>query len=265
MQFMQISTALSVFALASMAAAGGGKKKEEHHDVNFQPEAGAIVTGILEDGVPFEHERVFGAELGETGIPGFGDEPGFITPASSLPPASQMGWNATVGLKIWDGTTFVDADSARLTASFLGDSFVVTSAGPVAGFMLDVQPDGGFHRHLNFLLEDIGGGTAAAGVYLLELNLMSTAFDASEPFWLVFNNEATEEEHEAAEDWVRDELATTPCPEDLDVSGAVDFNDLLSVLSAWGPCTDCPADLDSSGMVDFTDLVTVLSAWGACP
>ncbi|MBT8486351.1 MAG: VCBS repeat-containing protein, partial [Phycisphaerae bacterium] len=43
---------------------------------------------------------------------------------------------------------------------------------------------------------------------------------------------------------------TEPCPADLDGSGDVGFADLLSVLSAWGPCTGtCAQDLDGSGDV----------------
>ncbi|MFK7959480.1 MAG: hypothetical protein AB8G96_03070 [Phycisphaerales bacterium] len=56
------------------------------------------------------------------------------------------------------------------------------------------------------------------------------------------------------------------CPADLDMSNAVDFADILSVLSAFGDCSgDCPADFDNSGAVDFSDLLTVLSAFGPCP
>jgi hypothetical protein len=55
------------------------------------------------------------------------------------------------------------------------------------------------------------------------------------------------------------------CPIDIDGSGAVDFNDLLLVLSNWGDCgPPCPEDLDGSGVVDFTDLLTVLAAFGPC-
>ena len=55
------------------------------------------------------------------------------------------------------------------------------------------------------------------------------------------------------------------CPIDIDGSGAVDFNDLLLVLSNWGDCgPPCPEDLDGSGIVDFTDLLTVLAAFGPC-
>ncbi len=57
----------------------------------------------------------------------------------------------------------------------------------------------------------------------------------------------------------------TACPPDLDGSGAIDFGDILSVLSAWGACGDpCPEDLDGSAAVDFDDLLTVLGAFGPC-
>jgi probable HAF family extracellular repeat protein len=53
------------------------------------------------------------------------------------------------------------------------------------------------------------------------------------------------------------------CP-DLDGNGDVDFQDLLLLLLAWGPCPACPADLDDSGAVDFQDLLRLLLAWGPC-
>ncbi len=54
------------------------------------------------------------------------------------------------------------------------------------------------------------------------------------------------------------------CPEDLDGSGAVDFGDILAILSAWGN-PGGPEDLDHNGVVDFGDILAVLGAWGACP
>ena len=56
----------------------------------------------------------------------------------------------------------------------------------------------------------------------------------------------------------------TPCDGDIDGSGIVDVTDLLSVISAWGPCEECDADVDASGAVDVTDLLTIISAWGPC-
>ena len=48
---------------------------------------------------------------------------------------------------------------------------------------------------------------------------------------------------------------------DVDGDGFVNFDDLLMVLAAWGPCKDCPEDLDGNGIVDFNDVLLVLSNW----
>ncbi|MEC7195868.1 MAG: GC-type dockerin domain-anchored protein, partial [Planctomycetota bacterium] len=53
------------------------------------------------------------------------------------------------------------------------------------------------------------------------------------------------------------------CVADIDQSGSVDFDDLLTLLSAWDS-NDPAADLDGSGMVEFNDLLTLLSAYGEC-
>lgn len=51
---------------------------------------------------------------------------------------------------------------------------------------------------------------------------------------------------------------------DVDLSGVVDFNDLLSVLAAWGDCLQCPEDITEDGVVGFDDLLAVLANWGPC-
>lgn len=56
------------------------------------------------------------------------------------------------------------------------------------------------------------------------------------------------------------------CPGDVDGDGAVGFGDIVSLLSAWGPCgPPCPQDIDGSGAVTFADLLLLLAAWGPCP
>lgn len=51
--------------------------------------------------------------------------------------------------------------------------------------------------------------------------------------------------------------------------GTVDVNDLLQIISAWGPCppppSTCPADINNDSSVDVTDLLAVISTWGPCP
>ncbi|HRP61731.1 MAG TPA: hypothetical protein PK400_00375 [Phycisphaerales bacterium] len=55
------------------------------------------------------------------------------------------------------------------------------------------------------------------------------------------------------------------CVGDLNNSGAVDVQDLLILLGAWGPNPAHPADLNNSGTVDVQDLLILLGAWGPCP
>lgn len=55
------------------------------------------------------------------------------------------------------------------------------------------------------------------------------------------------------------------CSADLDRSGAVDFDDLLELLTEWGECGRCAADVDHTGAVDVDDLLLLLGAWGPCP
>ncbi|MCP3905795.1 MAG: hypothetical protein GY715_19380 [Planctomycetes bacterium] len=60
-----------------------------------------------------------------------------------------------------------------------------------------------------------------------------------------------------------------PCDQaDLNNNGGVGFDDILVVLTDWGPCPDppttCPGDLNDNGTVDFGDILIIISAWGKC-
>ena len=54
----------------------------------------------------------------------------------------------------------------------------------------------------------------------------------------------------------------------MDGNDSVDFDDLLRVISMWGPVTDCPPsiaeDIDNDCDVGFNDLLLLLAAWGPC-
>lgn len=54
------------------------------------------------------------------------------------------------------------------------------------------------------------------------------------------------------------------CDGDLDGDGRVDVVDLLSVISAWGPCVGCDVDIDGDGSVGVTDLLGIIDNWGTC-
>ena len=62
-----------------------------------------------------------------------------------------------------------------------------------------------------------------------------------------------------------------PCYADINLDATVDVNDLLSVITAWGPCMfpfNCPADvaptLSGDGQVDVNDLLSIITSWGPC-
>lgn len=54
------------------------------------------------------------------------------------------------------------------------------------------------------------------------------------------------------------------CDGDVDGSGDVGFDDLVTLLADWGPCPGCATDIDGDDDVDFDDLVGLLAAWGPC-
>ena len=65
------------------------------------------------------------------------------------------------------------------------------------------------------------------------------------------------------------------CPADIIGDGVVNVNDLLAVITSWGPCPlpcppHCAADIAPPGIggdctVDVSDLLMVITNWGACP
>lgn len=66
---------------------------------------------------------------------------------------------------------------------------------------------------------------------------------------------------------IPDECETLPCLADITGDNAVNVQDLLAVLNAWGPCLgiDCLADINNDNVVNVQDLLAVINSWGACP
>jgi hypothetical protein len=87
------------------------------------------------------------------------------------------------------------------------------------------------------------------------------AFDVLSPEWGSFSDSYDYEAGTATitvESW-------PPCVvEDVNRDGTVSVNDLLQVLSEWGPCPDgpCPGDVSGDGAVGMADVLQLLQAWG---
>jgi len=58
--------------------------------------------------------------------------------------------------------------------------------------------------------------------------------------------------------------STDACSSDVNNDGAVNVDDLLGVISQWGPCLPCDGDVVFDGQVGVSDLLAVLEDWGGC-
>ncbi|MDG2424941.1 MAG: hypothetical protein P8M22_13305 [Phycisphaerales bacterium] len=260
--------------------AGGDDDHDGHEgDIYIGIENGALFTGLIgshddhdddhddDHEGEFPEERVFAAEMGELGIPGFTSDPGWEAFPDTFDADTWLGWNAMHGLGRWNGSGFDESLPEILTISYgsNGPSFDVGDAA-ANGFELACAADGSFHLHLNFLLSNDTGGLAESGVYLLELEMyaLNQDLESSEPFWIVFNNEGIEEDHEAAIEWVEENLAEEEhCDADLDGDHDIDVEDLLSLIEDWG-CEgeSCAGDVNDNGITDIEDLLDLIADFG---
>ena len=253
---------LTIASIASIAAAAASVQTfAQHSDITISVENGRIVTSADLGAGPVA-QRVFSADFGALGVPDFTDEPGFIAAPGTFAFGSRTGFNLTAGLRRFNGSACEPVVHERIEAAFLTLSAVI-GANPAPGIDLAVQSDGAWHRHFNFTLFADGGKLPASGIYVAELELFSNdgVTAPSAPFWIVFNDERSEAEHDAAIAWVEEHLATTPCPADLDGDGQTASSDLAALLSAWGTAA---ADLTGDGNTDSADIAALLSAWGPC-
>lgn len=246
---------------AALAAAASVPTFAQHADITIAIENGRIVTSADLGAGPVA-QRVFSADFGELGVPDFTDEPGFIAAPGTFAFGSRTGFNITAGLRRFNGTACEPVEGERIEAAFLTLSSVI-GANAAPGIDLAVQSDGGWHRHFNFTLFAEGGKLPASGIYVAEFELYSTdgVTAPSAPFWIVFNDERTEAEHDAAIAWVEANLASAPCASDLDGNGETASTDLAILLGAWGTAA---GDLTGDGNTDSADIAVLLSSWGAC-
>ncbi|MCH2145897.1 MAG: hypothetical protein MK082_12240 [Phycisphaerales bacterium] len=208
-------------------------------------------------------EGVFLGTFGDTGFPGYTSNPGFDAAPGTLP-QGRVGFMALAGLGRWDPVEGIWLDplevDERLSISFITLETIVADE-PVAGFDLAVQPDGGWHRHVNFELMPDEDGIRLPGVYRLDLALYSTmGLAESEPFTILFDYEADPQD-------VTDAIASMyedACTGDLDGDGSISGADLSVLLGEWGT-EGVFADLNEDGVVDGQDLTVLLGGWGPCP
>jgi hypothetical protein len=253
---MNRTTLLTIIASAAIATTAVA---QHGGDIILGVEAGRIVTGELDGGVPHFPHRVFLGEFGEL-IPNWTDEPGFDSEAGAFEPGARLGFDIMRALRLWDGEDFDEVPAEQLRISKAGLEVETPASDTLTpGFVFGAaSATGTFHHHLAFELV----APASDGIYLLELTLWADGGDpdASRPFWIVFNQNRPEPEHEAAAEWV--EMALAGCRADLDGDGALSFFDFLMFqnLFAGG---DLAADFDGDGSLTFFDFLAFQNEFAA--
>ncbi len=241
-----------VIALTTLTPAASA---QHDSDIILGLKGGAISTGVLPSGGtgPAVPERVFESEFGEL-LANWTSEPGFDSDAGAFAPGTEVGFDITKALKAWDGSAFsaIPPEAIRITKGALSidtPAVDVVTPGYVFG---SANLAGVFHHHLAFELL----APSSDGVYLLELALWSTspAIGSSEPFWIVFGQNASPSTIDDAIDWVRANMIGQACYADCDGSGSLDFFDFLCFQNEFSAGTTY-ADCDASGTLDFFDFL----------
>lgn len=251
-----------------------------HVDVEMAADlpASALLVGSGDfcDGqfVPDFSVRVFSAEFVNNPLlppffQGRAFNPGFNAGSGAFPAFATVSFNILGPLRKWDGTLgdFDAVPEETLTVQ-TGQGAVTTPVDEgvvVAGVPITASDSSGsFHVHPTFAL----GEPKSAGVYLLALEMTTPTLSlaASEPIYIVFNQQSDQGLVDAAVAYVEDVLVTPiepGCVGDLNEDGVVDTSDLGILLGAFGATG--AGDLDGDGITNTVDLGILLGAFGvAC-
>ena len=143
----------------------------------------------------------------------------------------------TIGLRIDLADLQPDAGGYLQMSARIGDDSGVISE---SGLVFETEP-GPHSVLLSFADFDAAGVVDLADIGAIEISLYAThGTDFS----------------------IERLVAAEPIPGDANADGAVNIQDFLAVLAAWGPCTGCSEDLNDDGVVGINDLLIVLANWG---
>jgi hypothetical protein len=250
-----------VAAMGILGAAIPAAAQVHATDIILSNEQHQITTRELSTltGEPGEIQRVFPAEFGE--FPNWTNDPGFDSLLGAFGPGQEIGFDILAALRVWDGEDFDEIPLEEQIEIRKGAAVAVTPAMDVrvAGFAFgDANGGGVFHHHIGYTLTD----PAATGVYLLQLELWTPggAIGASEPFWIVFNQNESPAVFEEAMEWAL--LFLGGCYADCDGSGGLDVFDFLCFQDLFVQ-SDPRADCDGSGGLDVFDFLCFQDAFVA--
>ena len=209
------------FFVVTMVCAAGGVARAVHLDVWVHADiVNRVDSGYFDvnAGVPITPmDRAMGWNFQEFDQnPYYANNPGYFAESNSnpggsgLPGGSLLGFNLLSDLQYWDGNgpvSFAPVPGGETLSINYGANtvFVGTGTGAQAGFTLAQVASGtanGFlHIHVNSVIAPGSSETAPAdGIYIFQEQLTTNAqgFTNSLPFWVVLNNNITEDQRSEA-------------------------------------------------------------------
>jgi len=245
---MRIKTASAV--LLALGAAATAQTHEG--DIVITAERGVIETGFADAGTPVYGRRVFDTEFGK--LPNWTNDPGFDSPTGAFASRAQLGFDVLGPVLEWDGVAFGGVAESKILITKGPVSIETPDAGMRPGFVFGTaSTTGKFHHHLAFELLT----PSSDGVYLLELTLWDDAsvVDDSEPFFIIFGQNAGPSDLADAVLWVETNLIAAPCRADMDGDGSLTIFDFLAFQNRFDS-GDLAADFDGDGALTIFDFLS---------
>lgn len=187
------------------------------------------------------------------------------------------------GLALWDGTIWKKIAPGHTTSTSSIGAYVVhgihvDSCDLLAVFGMWTTPHSMWYDWMQFWNGSgwrvMGGGVADAMKAFWTVQPIFSYNVALADFAefqgrLYYAGDFTSADGKPAGNFARfDVHAWLACRADADRSGSVNTDDLLAVITQWGPCAACSADstpCGGDGMVNTDDLIAVITQWGPCP
>ena len=246
--------------LCSVAACPAAALAQLHTgDIAITGVSGLVETGIVEAGSPIFGQRVFDTAFGE--LPNWTNAPGFDSPNDAFPARTELGFDIMGPVLEWDGAAFDGVAESKILISKGRVEVETPDSGMQPGFIFGTASSTGrFHHHVGFELL----APASDGVYLLELVLWDDAavVDDSQPFFIVFGQNATDDQLADAVAWVETNLIGEPCRADMDGDGSLTIFDFLEFQNSFD-AGDASADFDGDGSLTIFDFLSFQNEFDA--
>ncbi|MGH7244526.1 MAG: hypothetical protein ACREJD_14030 [Phycisphaerales bacterium] len=197
--------------LCAAAAIGGNIALAD--DIDLRIVGGKIQTHLVSEiGVPLGPSRVFGGGFAEVSGQWFADDPGFQVAPGQLNSGGNLLVAFTQAMRVWNGSNFATIAANSVTATYGIPSNTITTPFTdmvTANLLLPVQAGGGLHEHPDLEL-NVAPGNNDPAFYLVTGRLSYAGVQDSDPFFIVFGVNATDDQIGEIQDWVNTNLVPAP-------------------------------------------------------